>query len=436
MPLAIAKRAVRVGASLLWHAPRLMLGAILQRRDHHYGSLLGAAMATVCEELGPTYIKVAQILSARPDLLTSEVADALGRLRDDVKPVPRVVLAPWLEESLGCSPEALFTTFEWRPLAAGSIAQVHAARLEDGSEVAVKVLRPGITELVDVDIRLLHAVAVRGERLPAFHNIPLADIINDVGRCVRQQADLRQEANNHRICQARYGNDPRVRIPYLIEELCTDRVLVMERINGLHRRAQGAELRAGVRLGLQLLFRMIFIDGFVHADMHSANVFFLPGPELALLDFGLIAALSSSQRRRFAEFFQGLVIGDGDACARILLESATVVSPAAQVGNFTRDVGRLVRSYAGRSASSFEVSTFVWRLFDVQRRSGVRGSPEFMMVIISLLVYEGMVKQLTPDLDFQAEARPYVLRAIYAPDPVAYRRERSPSQAGHLQRVT
>jgi len=204
-------------------------------------------------------------------------------------------------------------------------------------------------------------------------------------------------------------------------ELSCDSVLVMEFIPNLHRVEQNVlshrECEEAALVGLRMLYQMIFIDGFIHGDLHPGNVFFEPGPLVVLLDFGLMVELRGKVHKDFIDFFYSIVTNDGLECARIVLDTALAVPRGCEIAVFESAVCELVKSHSGLRTDEFEVARFAAALFEIQRRHGIISGTSFMVAILALLVFEGILKQLYPQLHFQSEAR-YVLpraRALVYP---------------------
>ena len=376
----------------------------------------------LCEELGPTFIKIGQILSCRPDLVGSALSASLQRLQDHVAPVEFRVVVNAIERSLG---RRLYEVFEWFdpvPISSASVAVVHRARLWNGRTVAVKVLRPGLAELVEVDVQALRRAAGWLERLPACRDVPLRDTVEEFAAIVKGQLDLGAEAQNNRRFRRNFAAHPGVRIPALVDELCTSSVLTMEYFPDLRRVSDlepSSELAAHIaQAGLRVIFQMIFTDGFIHADMHPGNVLLREDGALALLDTGFVAELNAEDQRDFASFFFGMVSNKGRECARILEKTASSRAARFRHDAFAEDVAALVQRHFAKPARDFEVTGFAAQLFLVMGKHGLRGSTRFVTTILSLIVFEGIAKQIDPALDFQAEARQYlpvILRALLTP---------------------
>jgi ubiquinone biosynthesis protein len=386
---------------------------------------LGRSLAELCEALGTTYIKFGQLLSTRYDLIPPAILKPLERLQDRVAPFdPRLVPAI-LTEQLGQAPAAIFATFDPQPISSASVACVYRATLHSGQTVAVKIRRPGVLRMVDTDLRLMRWCTRLLVRIPALRSVPIAEVVDELGEAIAQQLDFRREASNNRRFRSHFAHDQHVRLPMLVEEYCTDAILVMEfmsdltRINELHE--QGMDYQTSVVAALKALYQMIFIDGFIHCDLHPGNMYFQSGGNVTLLDTGFVKEFSREEQFLFAKFFFGIVTNAGQQCAKIMRDTALSVPPTFEYHEFERAVSALIERSAGTRAANFQVAGFAMQLFDIQRRFGLRAAPNFVMAILALLVFEGIVKTYCAELDFQREAQPFLLKVLFPPrtaDPV------------------
>lgn len=397
-------------------AVRLTVNALFGKSSAYV--LLGNAWHDFSQSAGATFIKIGQIASTRPDLLPPPIIDSLSKLQDRVKPVKWKKIAPFVERELGRPLDEIFSTFEKQPIASASVAQVHHATLLDGTEVAVKVLRPGLREKVQNDLKLLYGGAGLLGKLPQLRVIPLLALCQEFGEAIKKQIDFRLEAENNRQFRLNFKDDPAIRFPDLIEKYCTESVLTMDYMKSLFKVEevrQHSELRRefiAVK-GLRAFYQMIFTDGLVHGDLHPGNIFFNENDDLIILDTGLVARLDENTKTNFTEFFFGMVTRNGQRCGQIIYDSATYISPDCDGIRFSADVAEIVNRHSEKSADEFEVTSFAAELFDAQRRFGIRGATDFIMTIISLVIFEGIMKQIHPGLDFQDEARRFILRTKY-----------------------
>jgi ubiquinone biosynthesis protein len=384
----------------------LGLGKRLASRSERHAAA-ARTLRELFERLGPTYVKLGQILSTRHDLFGEAITGELARLQDRTRATPFDIVAPLFRRELHAGFDEVFTEIDSRPIASGSVASVYRARLHDGRVVAVKVLRPRAARLIEADLGVLHFVGRALGRLPPLRLVPIGATLDIVGSCLQRQLDFRLEAASNQRLRGALRYEPSVVIPAIVEPLCSASILTMEYVQGFDRLHAGSP--KALRAALRALFRMIFEEGFVHCDMHQGNMQFLNGDRVALIDFGFIAELTDRDRRLFAEFFFAIARNDGPACARITFASASFVSPNLDYGEFERAVCAIVEKAAGASAREFQVARFAVDMFSVQRSFGIVGTTAFTMAIVSLLAFEGIVKQIDPDLDFQREALPYIM---------------------------
>ncbi|MFL5540905.1 MAG: ABC1 kinase family protein [Longimicrobiaceae bacterium] len=411
--LTPALRAIAIAGHACTAAARLGARLAAARGGPARAAAAGRTLAELFEALGPAYVKLGQLLGTRRDLLGEAAIRPLARLQDRLPPGPFHLVGTLFRRELGVEAGDVFAALDPEPVASASIATVYRGRLRDGREVAVKVRRPDVARRMETDLRLLRAGARLAARLPPLRLLPVVATMEELCASLERQLDFRAEAAAARRLRAALAAEPAVVVPAPVDELCGPSVLTMEFVDGLHRRPAhgGDEARAALRAAVRALYRMIFVEGFVHCDLHRGNLALLEDGRAALLDFGFMAEMEPRARAKFAEFFLALAGGDGARCARITREMALAVPPDFAYGPFEAEVAALVDSVAGASAGEFLVAAFVGRLFDIQRRHRLRGTPAFVMPILSLLVLEGIVRDEDPHLDFQREALPFVFRA-------------------------
>ena len=358
--------------------------------------------------LGATFVKVGQIMSTRPDLFPPHIIRALTRLQDNVGAFAFEHVARTIERELGKPVEELFSTFEEIPIASASVAQVHRATLAGGIEVAVKVRRPGLDDLVRFDLAIMRFVARIVALVPSFALLAPVESVGEFGRAIRAQIDLRIEAENNRRFAQNFASDPDVRLPVLHPGLCSRGVLTMEFVHGvkvLDAPEHGADSTRLARIGFRTLLQMVFADGFVHADLHPGNIMFADG-KIVILDLGLTAELDDAARRAFAQFFAGFAGGNGKLMAKLMAE----LSPSARVQDYAtyeREVVEFVGRYLGKSLGDVQVTMVAFDMFNILRRHRVRVNPIYTMCNVALAVTEGIGKQLDPKLDLVQEAVPF-----------------------------
>jgi ubiquinone biosynthesis protein len=387
-------------------------------------AFFGQVTLDLFRDLGATFIKVGQIMSTRPDLIPDHVSRALERLQDDVGPFPFEAVVRTLETDFGRPMSELFAEFAPVPLASASVSQVHKARLPNGRIIAVKVRRPNVIELCTFDLAVMRIGARVLNAIPSIATLSPVATIEEFGRAIFSQLDFRIEARNNRRFRENFRGHPNVVFPELIEELSSERVLAMSFVEGtkiLATRTRSDPKRVA-RLGLQALLKMIFEDGFVHADLHPGNILITPQDQIAMLDLGLVGELDDPHRRGFARFFAAWAQRDGDTMARIMYDmsaNARAEQDAAAGRTARHDddaferyraaIIEFVGRYWGQRLGEVQVGKVLFDMLAILRRHRVRVNPTFTIVNIAIAVTEGIGKQLDPTLDLMAEALPYFL---------------------------
>lgn len=382
------------------------------RRGATIRGAFGGALSDLLEALGPTYIKIGQMLSARPDLLSPEIIAGLRRLQRHVAPGNPAAARSHVEETFGRPIGELFAAYDATPIASASIATVHRARLHDGRDVVLKIRRRDVERRIRADLAILGALAHALQRIPGMRTIPIRGFVDEFGTALLEQIDFTAELQSMLRMRTNFARLPQIVMPAPIPELCRESVITMEFLADLEpigaRELFVSEREYAARGSLRALYKMIFVDGFVHCDLHPGNLFVLSGGRVAIVDFGFMLRLSPQEQQTFSRFFFSMVVNDGPTAARILVETATYIAPGFEQPAFADDVGALLHRNFSISVHDFEVSRFAFELFSLQRRHGLRAASKYMMIILSLVMFEGIVKQLFPDLDFQFEARRFL----------------------------
>ena len=372
----------------------------------------GRCLLALFRDLGATFIKLGQIMSSRPDLFPPHVIHALEKLQDQVGPFPADEAVRTLAEDFGAPPEVLFESFDREPIASASVAQVHRARLPGGRVVAVKIRRPKITTIVDFDLSVMRGVARALAIIPTFKLLAPVETVDEFGRGIRMQIDFTIEAEHNRRFRELFAGDPDVVFPELVPELCSRRVLTMEFIEGkkilvvARTRTEHDPARLA-RIGFRLLLKMIFEDGFVHADLHPGNILVTPEGKVALLDVGLVGELDDVHRQAFARYFSAWARGDGRTMAHLMTDMSPSPGSIPDREGFTSDLEAFTKRYLGKPLGEIQVGVVVFDMLQILRRHRVRVNATFTMVNIAIAVTEGIGKQLDPTLDLLHEALPF-----------------------------
>lgn len=386
------------------------------------------------EELGPTFVKLGQVLAGRSDLLDADWLRELARLHSRVPSVPMDLLRPQLCEDLGGEPETVFAHFDAQPLAAGSIAQVHAARLHDGSEVIVKVRRPGIEAVIESDLRLLARLAGVAERQwPALAPYRPQQLVQEFARSLRRELDLAAECRNAERVAASLAPLGFVDIPRVHWAHTGLRVNVQDRVRGLPGEDLGAVDAAGLdrrllaRRGAQAVLKMIVEDGFFHADPHPGNVFYLPANRLAFIDFGMVGRLSPRRREELLDLLLGLVQRDPPAVAEVLLDW-TGDARGVDLAALEAAIQAFVDQYHGTPLAQLNLGQMLTEVTEVLREQSLTLPGDLALLIKAFVSLESMGRGLDPDFHVAQEALPLlqrVLRGRYTPKALGTRAWRS-----------
>jgi ubiquinone biosynthesis protein len=369
------------------------------------------------QRLGPAYIKFGQIMGTRRDLLPAALCDELGKLHDRVRPMTERQFRRALAAAYGNDLDRLFRTVDPVPIASGSIAGVYRGILHDGRIVALKLQRPDIRRSMTLDLSVMYSMSALAERLPPVRGVPARQLTGFICAAILGQLDFGVEQENLARLGRNFDEIEYIWIPETLPELCGPSCLAMEFIPDLVARPVSAvdparrPVLAARTLGA--VYQMLFMDGFVHCDLHPGNVYYR-GSKVVILDAGFSVRLPATVRRLFAEFFLGLALGRGRRCGEVVVESAVHVAPDADVEGFIATIADLVQRYTGVPAKDFQLMRFGTDLFKLQRDFGLYAASEFVFPLLSLLVIEGTIRELHPEIDFQAAARPMLLRAAAA----------------------
>lgn len=419
--IGLALRASHIAWLCFEHGVRLAVGwlalLITFRGRERRRAWIGSVVLHLFRDLGAAFIKVGQIMSTRPDLVPEHIVRALEHLQDDVGPFPLEAVLATIREDLGRPVAEVFAELSPAPLASASVAQVHKARLPDGRVVAVKVRRPHVVEVCAFDLEVMRLGARAMALLPSIATLAPTAAVEEFARAIWAQLDFRIEAANNRRFQENFRGHPDVVFPAVYDELSSERLLTMSFVEGtkiLQARGTRADTRHIARVGLDVLMKMIFEDGFVHADLHPGNIFITPDDKLTLLDLGLVGELDAAHRLAFARFFSAWAQRDGDTMARIMYS----MSPGVTAEDQDRDDGfqryraaviEFVGRYWGQRLGDVQLGKVLFDMMSILRRHRVRMNPAFTVVNIAIAVTEGIGKQLDPELDLMAAALPWFL---------------------------
>ena len=369
------------------------------------------------ERLGPCFVKLGQVLSTRVDLLAPEWIDELSLLHNRVAQVSWADIEAQLQEDLGASPHTVFKRISRRPLAAASIAQVHAAELQDGTAVIVKVRRPAIKPQIETDLRLLERLARSIDaHVPRAHLFRPVEMLHEFRDSLLRELDLAQECRHaERIARGTAARE--LVVPKVYWAYTSERMNVQERIDGMPitdlrlLREHGLDPASLARSGARAVLGMVLQDGFFHADPHPGNVFALRDGRIALIDYGMVGHLDRTRRFELVDLLSAVVDHDEEAVCDIL--SAWTAAPSAAGDlSLVHELAEFVDRYHGVSLGRLDFGAMLLDMTALVRRNGLALPPDLALVIKVCVTLEGLGKQLDPDFDMAFEARPFLRQAV------------------------
>lgn len=366
------------------------------------------------ESLGPIFVKFGQMLSTRRDLMPADIADELARLQDRVPPFPSVQAIAMLEATYGKPLHEVFQDFDEAPVASASVAQVHFAVLPDGREVAVKILRPGITGIIAHDVALLKVGADLVEWLWADgRRLKPREVIKEFEKHLADELDLTREAANASQLKRNFANSPLLLVPEMYWDYCSAEVMVMQRMYGTPISQVGALREAGVDIpklaanGVEIFYTQVFRDGFFHADMHPGNVQVAADGRYIALDFGIMGTLTDSDKHYLAQNFIAFFQRDYRRVAEVHIESGW--APAAtRVDELEAAIRAVCEPIFDKPLREVSFGRVLLRLFQTSRRFGIEVQPQLVLLQKTLLNIEGLGLQLDPELDLWKTAKPWL----------------------------
>ena len=382
------------------------------------------------EELGPTFVKLGQILAGRADLFGPEWIAEFEKLHSHVPAVPLADLRPQLREDLGDEPEAVFARFDTEPLAAASIAQVHRAQLKDGTEVIVKIRRPGIADTIAADLRLLGRLAALAEQqLPWLKPYRPQQLVKELAKSLQRELDLASECRNAERIAKNMAGMPWIVVPHVHWQHTRERVNVQDFIGGIagnHLEAlqdNGHDRRLLAQRGAQAVLKMIVEDGLFHADPHPGNVFYLPDNRIAFIDFGMVGRLSVKRRGELLALLLGLVERNPQAVADVLLDW-TGDGSGADIDALEAEIEAFVDQYYGVPLAQLSLGGMLGDVTAILRAHHLALPSDLALLIKAFITLEGLGRGLDPDFHMAEEALPLlrkVMRAQYRPKVLAQR---------------
>jgi ubiquinone biosynthesis protein len=369
------------------------------------------------EQLGPTFVKLGQVLSTREDLLPPTWTNELARLHSHVAPVPFDDLLPAVEKALGRSPFEVFGNLERDPYAAGSIAQVHRANLASGTPVILKIRRPGIEAKIDADLRILeHLAHLVEHEIPEVRRYRPVQVVGQLRGSLERELDLAVEARNTERFARNFADDLDILVPRVYWEWTSSVMNVQEHIEGIRGDDLAAIDNAGLdrkalaARGADAVLKMILVDGFFHADPHPGNVMYLPGNRIALIDFGMVGRLSPVRRRQIVALLAGLARHDEGAMLEVLLDwrRDDIVDEA----RLAADLSEFAFDYADVQLKDLKVGVLLRRVSAILREHSIVLPVDLALLFKALLSLEGLGRQYDPEFRLIERVKPFLDRAM------------------------
>lgn len=382
------------------------------------------------EELGPTFIKLGQLLSTRPDLLPLQYQTELAKLQDAAPPVPGATIRQVIREELGSGPDEAFADFTLEPLASASIGQAHAATLHDGTPVVVKVRRPDVIPTIEADLDILQNLAVQiSNRWEAAGDYNLPGIAAEFAQTLRAELDYLQEGRNAERFAENFASDPGVHIPRVFWETTTSRVLTLERIVGMKVNDLAALDGAGIdRAALAVrsagaALKMVFEDGFFHADPHPGNLFIESGGRIGLIDFGMVGEVNDKLRGQLGVLLTELARSDPGRVGSALLDLSVTRQPVDR-SRLRADVTRFIALYEGRPLNQIEIGPLITQAVALMRTYHLQMPQELAKLLKMMIMAEGIGVELDPGFNLGVMLAPYARKLMlgrFAPQALASR---------------
>jgi ubiquinone biosynthesis protein len=371
----------------------------------------------VFEVLGPTFVKVGQILATRPDLFGPEWITEFEKLQWQAPPLDFAELRPQVEEDLGAPLEEIFEEVETTPLAAASLAQVHRAALKDGSKVVLKIQRPGIRPIIESDMRLLaHLASLAEKHVPELAAYHPQQVVQHLVKSLQNELNFVTEGHNTDQVAANFEGHEHIVIPKIYWEWTRPRIIVQEFVDGIPGvnlqaiDAAGMDRTRIAQTGARAVLKMIMIDGLFHADPHPGNFFIMPGERIAFIDFGMIGRVSDLRRRQMMTLLQALLDNDAEGLSTILLEWSG--REGDDPGELSGAVEEFLGKYAGRSLALMDLSAMVGDLLSLVRDNQLTMPPDQAMLLKVFVSLEGAFKKLDPGFDIMLAIQPLLHEAV------------------------
>jgi len=406
---------------------RVGLAGLMERAGQvlHWGAREQTAALTppqrvrlALAELGPTFVKLGQVLATRVDLFPPDWIAEFEVLQSNVPPVPFDTLLPEIERALGQSPLALFLDLERVPLGAASIAQVHGAKLPDGTAVVLKVMRPGIRPKIEADLRILgHLAALVEAEMPEARRFQPVQMVAQFRRSIYRELDLALEARTQERFAHNFAADPNVVIPRIYWQYTRESLNVQQRVDGIPGNDLAAVMAAGLdrtllaQRGADAVLKMILVDGYFHADPHPGNVFYLAGNRLALIDFGMAGRLTRRRRLQIVEMLWAVARREESGIVQVLLD--WISDADADEDKLAADVAEMLLDYETMALKDLRIGVLLQEIAAIMRRHSIVLPADLALLFKALITLEGLGRQLDPEFRLVDHLTPFLGRLMH-----------------------
>jgi ubiquinone biosynthesis protein len=372
------------------------------------------------EELGPTFSKLGQILSARPDLLPPDYIAELSRLQDRVTPLPFEKMVSILEEEWGEPVGQKLLFLDPTPLGQATIAQVHRGQLPDGTEVVVKVQRPGIVPMIESDLALLSVLAdLLDDNMEKMRRYRPKEVVREFSRTLLQELDFSHEARNIDRAAYHFKGDPEIVIPRHFPEYSTKRILVLEFLDGIkidqvdRYPEMGTTPEVIARVGARAILKQVFVFGFFQGDPHPGNILVLPDSRIGILDYGMFGTLSKNWRTLLGDLLTALIENDTDRVIAVLRRMGAIPEDCDCL-LLESELSRFLEEFVHRPLEEIRVDLLAQELFDISREHALKLPPELVLLLRAFVIMEGIGRTLDPSFNMIEEARPFMVSQFFS----------------------
>ena len=381
------------------------------KKDHP----LEKRLRLTLERLGPTFIKFGQVLSVRPDLVPMSYIKELEKLQDDVPAFPYEEVRKQVKSELGREIKDIFASFDEKPIASASISQVHRATLRDGSKVAVKVQRPDVRKIMETDVEIMmYAAKMLEKHMPNIRRFRPAEIVGEFWSWTEKELDFRKEAMNAKRFARNFAGSKKIKIPRVYEVLTTEKILVMEFIDGVEihhlKNAKKEVIRQIIRDGFESILTQVFVHGFFHGDPHPGNILVMKDKRIAFVDFGIVGHFDEKLKTKCTDMFYAMIKNDSEGVVDALIELSE--TDAENTDELKNDVSDILESLQDADISRVKVSRALEEIMDLALRYGMRMPRPFVLFGKTIITLEGIALEYDPNFRIMDNSKPFMEKLL------------------------